>query len=51
VCIDKCFNQALGFAGEIGALSQDACGPTELCVACSMIKLGVGSDIKVPGCS
>jgi hypothetical protein len=32
VCIDKCFNRALGLAGDIGALAQDACGSTEFCV-------------------
>jgi hypothetical protein len=45
VCMDKCFNGLLELAGLFGVMSQDWCGPTELCMPCSFVQ-GQG----VPGC-
>jgi hypothetical protein len=45
VCMDKCFNDMMSFAGGIGILSSQGCGTTEVCVPCSLVG-GQG----VPGC-
>ena len=45
VCMDKCFNDMMSFAGGIGILSSAGCGTTEVCVPCSL----AGSS-NVPGC-
>jgi hypothetical protein len=50
VCLDKCFSGSLGFAGDIGILSQDKCGSTELCVPCKLASLQGGST-PIPGCN
>jgi hypothetical protein len=50
VCLDTCFASGVEGSLENMALSQDACGATELCVPCNLIKLGAG-DTPVPGCS
>ncbi len=44
VCMDKCFNSWMGAAGSIGALKQEGCGATEVCVPC------VAAGSGVPGC-
>lgn len=49
VCIDKCFASGIEGSLENLTLDQDACGSTELCVPCNMIKLAAGST-PVPGC-
>jgi hypothetical protein len=45
VCMDKCFNDMLGIAGDVGILSSKGCGTTELCIPCSFV-----SSQGVPGC-
>jgi hypothetical protein len=45
VCMDKCFNDMMSFAGGIGILSSAGCGTTEVCVPCSLV-----SGQGVPGC-
>jgi hypothetical protein len=45
VCMDKCFNDMMSFAGGIGILSSDGCGTTEVCVPCGLV-----SGQGVPGC-
>jgi hypothetical protein len=46
VCMDKCFNEMLGFVADIGFLSSEGCGATEVCVPCSL-----ASGQNIPGCS
>ena len=45
VCMDKCFNDLLSFAGSLGFLPTKGCGATELCIPCSL-----ASGQGVPGC-
>ena len=45
VCMDKCFNDMMSFAGDIGFLGKDVCGSTEVCIPCSFV-----SGQGVPGC-
>ena len=45
VCMDKCFNDMMSLAGDIGLLSAAGCGSTEVCVPCSFV-----SGQGVPGC-
>jgi hypothetical protein len=45
VCMDRCFDDMLGIAGDIGVLTSKGCGATELCVPCSFVE-----DEGVPGC-
>jgi hypothetical protein len=47
ICMDQCFNEFLGIAGDIGILSTKGCGATEVCAPCSFIS---GNGITVPGC-
>jgi hypothetical protein len=47
ICMDQCFNEFLGLAGDIGILSTKGCGSTEVCAPCSFIS---GNGITVPGC-
>jgi hypothetical protein len=46
VCMDKCFNSMMGFAGSIGLLTTEGCGETEVCVPCKFLE-----DQGVPGCN
>jgi hypothetical protein len=50
VCIDKCFSSMMGFASEIGFLSGNGCGSTEVCVPCIAASAG-GGGTAVPGCN
>lgn len=45
VCMDKCFNDMMSLAGDIGLLGSKGCGTTEVCVPCSFV-----SGQGVPGC-
>lgn len=45
VCLDKCFNKWMGYAGDIGALKQTTCGATEVCVPC------IAAGSSTPGCN
>lgn len=45
VCMAKCFNDMMGFAGDIGLMSTAGCGRTEVCVPCMF-----GKDQGMPGC-
>ncbi len=45
ICMDKCFDDMLGFAGDIGFLSTKGCGQTEVCIPCSFAPNGT------PGCN
>lgn len=47
VCMDKCFDDMMGTASDIGLLSSAGCGATEVCVPCSFAS---SSGQKVPGC-
>jgi hypothetical protein len=47
VCMDKCFNDLMGFIADIGLLSTKGCGTTEVCVPCSFATSG---GQMVPGC-
>lgn len=46
VCMDKCFNDMMAIAGDIGFLSSKGCGTTELCIPCALV-----SGKGVPGCN
>ncbi|MBX3200738.1 MAG: hypothetical protein KF894_21555 [Labilithrix sp.] len=46
VCMDKCFDDMMSFAGDIGILSNDGCGETEVCIPCTFV-----ADKGVPGCN
>jgi hypothetical protein len=45
VCMAKCFNDLMGFAGDMGLMSTAGCGRTEVCVPCMF-----GKDQGMPGC-
>ncbi len=45
VCMDKCFNDMMSLAGDLGLLSNAGCGTTEVCVPCAFV-----SGQGVPGC-
>ncbi len=45
VCLAKCFNDMMGFAGDMGLMSTAGCGRTEVCVPCMF-----GKDQGMPGC-
>ena len=45
VCMDKCFNDMMAIAGDIGFLSNKGCGTIELCIPCALV-----SGKGVPGC-
>lgn len=45
VCLDKCFDDFMSFVGDVGILSRENCGFTEVCVPCLF-----ASGNGVPGC-
>lgn len=49
MCMDKCFNSMLAKVSGFGALKQETCGETELCVSCMMMKIQT-PDQTIPGC-
>ncbi len=44
VCMDRCFDDMMSLAGDIGILDGEGCGDTEVCVPCNLAGKGV------PGC-
>lgn len=50
VCLDACFNTMLKIAGVLHALPQDACGESELCTPCSILKDQMPAGITIAGC-
>jgi hypothetical protein len=45
VCMDKCFDEMMSFASQLGILKRDVCGTTEACIPCTFLK-----DTGAPGC-